>query len=70
MSEDIMPAGGHRRKADPAYAKKIREGGKKAQQIAKDTHALHEKEDVPLAEEELLKDLANFNNNHLKNSKK
>lgn len=65
-----MPRGGHHRKADPAYAKKIREGGRIAQQIALETHALHEREDVPLAEEELLKDLANFNNNHLKKSKK
>lgn len=70
MSEDIMPSGGHRRKADPAYAQKIRQGGKKAQQIAKDTHAKHLEEDVPLAEKQLLEDLENFNNNHLKHSKK
>jgi len=65
-----MPVGGHRRKADPAYAKKIREGGIRAQKIAVETHALHEQEDVPLAEEELLKALEGLNNHHLKNTKK
>ena len=70
MNGDQMPAGGHRRKADPAYVQKIKEGGRKAQRIAKETHALHQQEDVPLAEEELLKDLENLNNDHLKHSKK
>lgn len=70
MNGDLMPSGGHHRKADPKYAKKIREGGKKAQKIAKETVALHLQEDVPQAEEELLRELENLNNDHYKNSKK
>lgn len=69
MDGEITPMGGHRKKADPAYAKKIKEGGKKAQAIAKETHAIHQQQEVPQAEEELLKDLANFENNHQKNQK-
>ena len=56
-----MPIGGHTRKADPAHAAKIKEGGERARKIAKDSHAQHQAEDVPQAEEELLKDLEQIN---------
>ena len=59
---DFMPAGRHRRKHDPKHAKKIREGGKKADAIRKKTNHLHREIEVPAAEEELLKDLSELNN--------
>ena len=54
---DFMPSGGHSRKADPARAKKIKEGGKKADAIHQKTEAHHKSEEEPAAESELLKDL-------------
>ncbi len=54
---DLMPTGGHHRKADPKKIQKIKEGGKKADEIHKKTEAHHEEQEVPAAEEELLKDL-------------
>ncbi|MBN2087006.1 hypothetical protein JW758_01530 [Candidatus Peregrinibacteria bacterium] len=54
---DFMPIGGHRRKYDPAYAKKIKEGGKKAEKIREKATRHHKTIDVPKAEEDLLKDL-------------
>ena len=54
---DLMPIGGHRRKTDPKKIQKIKEGGKKADEIHKKTEAHHEKHEVPAAEEELLKNL-------------
>jgi len=60
MNGDLMPIGGHRRKYDPKHAKKIREGGKKAQQIAKASAKEHESAEVPKAEEELLEALENI----------
>lgn len=70
MDGELMPQGGHHKKADPAYAQKLREGGKKAQQIARDTHAQHQKEDIPQAEEQLLKDLATIEDSRLKSKHK
>ena len=60
---DLMPVGGHRRKADPKKIQKIKEGGKKADKIHKKTEAHHEKHEVPKAENELMKDLEQLNNN-------
>ena len=54
---DYMPTGGHKRKHDPKHAKKIKEGGKRADAIRKMTDEHHNAEEVPKAEEELLKDL-------------
>jgi len=70
MNGDMMPGGGHRRKADPKHAKKIKEGGKIAQKIARESQAKHQKEDVPMAEEKLLEDLEDLENNHLESAKK
>ena len=67
---DFMPIGGHRRKADPKLIKKIKEGGKKADQIRQKADEHHHAHDVPKAEEELLKDLDSINNNHKNNHKK
>lgn len=67
---DFMPIGGHRRKFDPKHAKQIKEGGKKAQKIAKETTAKHQQVEVPKAEEELLKDLAEVENGKLNKAKK
>ncbi len=58
-----MPIGGHKRKIDPKKIKKIKEGGKKADQIHKKTAAHHEEHEVPAAEDQLLKDLETINNN-------
>jgi len=54
---DFMPTGGHRRKIDPKKIEKIKEGGKKADKIHKKTEAHHHEQEVPAAEEKLLKDL-------------
>ncbi|MFH0837770.1 MAG: hypothetical protein V1880_00705 [Patescibacteria group bacterium] len=67
---DYMPTGGHRRKADPKHARKIKEGGRKAQKIAKETTSKHLQEEVPLAEEELLKALEEVKNSNIKSAKK
>ena len=70
MNGDHMPIGGHRRKADPKHAQAIKEGGKIAQKIAKETTEKHQKEDVPKAEELLLEGLEEVENEHLKSAKK
>lgn len=54
---DFMPIGGHRRKYDPKHAQKIKEGGKKADEIRQKAMEEHKKIDIPIAEEELMKDL-------------
>ena len=54
---DLMPIGSHKRKPDPKRAKKIREGGKKADEIRKQANIHHKSVDVPIAEEQLEKDL-------------
>lgn len=54
---DFMPVGRHRRRYDPDYAKKLREGGKKAAEIRKKASRHHGAIEVPKAEEQLLKDL-------------
>ena len=55
-----MPRGGHRRRYDPKHAKKIKEGGKLADKIRKQSNRHHKEEEIPQAEEELLKDLENI----------
>ena len=67
---DHMPIGGHRRKFDPKHAQKIKEGGKKAQKIAKETTQQHQEVDVPQAEEELLQDLKGVENSNLEKATK
>ena len=67
---DHMPAGGHKRKFDPVHAKKIKEGGKIAKKIHEESVAQHEAEDVPKAEEDLLADLENVENNQLEKAQK
>ncbi len=57
---DFIPTGRHRRKHDPKHAKKIIEGGKKADAIRQKAMEEHNKIDVPAAEDELLKDLENI----------
>ena len=70
MNGDHMPIGGHKRKYDPVHAKKIKEGGKLADKIHKESTAKHKAEDVPQAEEELLKNLEDINNTHIHEAKK
>lgn len=67
---DFMPMGGHKRNYDPKHAKKIKEGGKKAQIIQKETTQKHLEEDVPKAEEELLQELESIENQNLDKVKK
>ncbi|QQR83860.1 hypothetical protein IPJ72_01475 [Candidatus Peregrinibacteria bacterium] len=55
---DFLPIGGHPRKPiDPKKIAKIKEGGKKADQIHQKAVEHHKKIDIPAAEEQLLKDL-------------
>lgn len=54
---DHMPSGGHRKKHDPKHAQKIKEGGKKADAIRKKADEYHAANDVPIAENQLEKDL-------------
>ena len=58
---DFMPMGGHKRKYDPKHAKKIKEGGKKAQQIAAMSYKHHDEMEVPVADAQLEKDLDELN---------
>lgn len=58
---DFMPIGGHHRRYDPEYAKKIKEGGKLAKIIHEKTTQEHKAVEVPKAEEELMKDLEELN---------
>ncbi len=67
---DYMPTGGHKRKYDPKHAQAIKEGGKKAQEIAKKTITEHLQKEVPKAEEELLQELTGIENNHLEKATK
>jgi len=57
---DHMPSGGHKKKYDPAYAKKIKEGGAKADAIHKEREVHHAKHELPKAEEELNIELENL----------
>jgi hypothetical protein len=57
---DFMPTGGHYRKADPKQIQKILEGGIKAQVIRKKADEHHKAEEIPVAEDELMKDLKNI----------
>lgn len=59
---DFTPVGGHRRRYDPTRAAAIKQGGKKAQQIAKATGTHHQVIEVPQAEEELMKELEELEN--------
>jgi len=70
MNGDHMPIGGHRRKADPKHAQAIKEGGKIAQKIQKETVEKHLKEDVPKAEELLLEGLEEVESPDINKAKK
>lgn len=54
---DLMPIGRRKRKSDPKRAQKIREGGQRADAIRKKSNEHHKKVEVPIAEEQLEKDL-------------
>lgn len=54
---DHIPGSSQRRKADPAYVKKIIAGGKKAKKIHEESLAEHQKNDVPEAIAQLDADL-------------
>ena len=70
MNGDFMPIGGHKRKYDPAYAKKIKEGGKLAKKIHDESIARHQEEDIPIAEENLLNDLEQIDNPNIEKAQK
>lgn len=55
---DFMPGGRHRKRYDPRHARKIKAGGKRAQQIAALSKKHHQEVEVPVAEAQLEKDLA------------
>lgn len=55
-------SGGGTKRYDPKYAKKIKEGGKKADQIRKLAKEHHEKLEVPSAEAQLEEALKKINN--------
>ncbi|MBN2096360.1 hypothetical protein JW752_03075 [Candidatus Peregrinibacteria bacterium] len=58
---DFIPRGGHRKKAiDPKKLKAMKEQWKKAPKIREKAVRQHQEEEVPKAEEELLKDLSNI----------
>lgn len=60
---ELMPAGRRRKKAiDPKKMQKIKEGWKKAEKIREKAHAHHEEHEVPVAEDELIKDLEQIEN--------
>ena len=59
---DLMPIGRHSRKADPRYAKKIREGAKRADVMRAHREQHHEAAEVPVAETQLEEDLKRLNN--------
>ncbi len=60
---DFQPRGSHRKKAiDPKKLKAMREQWKRAPKIREEAIAHHQEEEVPKAEEELLKDLEQLNN--------
>lgn len=67
---DYMPTGGHQRKHDPVHAKQIKEGGIRAQLIHKTSVAKHQEEDIPQAEDELMKELETIDTQHLDQAKK
>lgn len=61
MSEgDLLPQGSHRKNPDPKRIQKIKEGGKRADQIHKQADAHHKAAEVPVAEQQLMKDLEEF----------
>lgn len=58
---DFQPRGSHRKKAiDPKKLKAMKEQWKKAPKIREEAIQHHKEEEVPKAEEELLKDLKNI----------
>lgn len=60
MNGDYLPITHHPRKINPEQIRKIREGAKKADQIRKQADKDHKANDVPAAEQQLLKDLENI----------
>jgi len=63
----IPPA--RKRRYDPKHAAAIKQGGKKAQKILKNSSHEHLAVEVPAAEEELLKDLETLDENSNKNNR-
>ena len=60
---DFMPRGGRRKKPiDPKKLKAMKKQWKRAPKIREEAIARHKTEEVPKAEEELLKDLEQLNN--------
>ena len=59
---DMMPSGSYRRHYDPKYAAKVKQGGKKADEIRKLAEEHHEKLEAPRAEDELQKALQKIEN--------
>jgi len=59
---DLIPTGYHSRKTDPAYAKKIREGGKRADAMRAHREQHHATLEVPVAETQLNEDLKKLGN--------
>ena len=57
-----MPSGYHAHRTDPRYAKKIREGGKRADALRKQSDQQHKTLEVPVAETQLEEDLKKLNN--------
>lgn len=66
---DYLPSGrGPVKKADPERIKKIKEGGKKADEIREKAIQFENEHEIPKAEEDLLKELEEINGNE-KNDK-
>lgn len=59
--EQLSSGGGYRKPIDPKKLKKIRERWKESESIRGLTNKHHEEHEVPIAEEELLKDLEKIN---------
>ncbi len=63
---DYTPAGHHHKKYDPDAVKRLKEGGKKADEIRQLAMKHHQEHDVPTAEQQLLKDLEDVEDNNKK----
>jgi len=59
--EQVSSGGGYHKPIDPKKLKAIRERWKESESIRGLTSKHHEEHEVPIAEEELLKDLENIN---------
>jgi DNA repair ATPase RecN len=59
--EQVSSGGGYRKPIDPKKLKQIQERWKQSESIRGLTNKHHQEQEVPAAEEELLKDLQNIN---------